>query len=86
MRACRYRWHNVGGFIMFYVYDRYNIPLSAHHLNQYRTVSAARAAITRTSKASGLLPTDNLYPQYRLAIAETGYYHQTIERTRGYNA
>jgi hypothetical protein len=50
------------------------------HRQSYKTMAAAKAALTRICKAEGLLPTDPNYAEYRYAIAEAGYFHKTIER------
>ena len=47
----------------------------------YLGESAAKAALTRYSKQSGVLPTDPSYPLYQYGLAESEYYHKTIERT-----
>jgi len=46
----------------------------------YKTMAAAKAALTRIAKAEGLLKTDPNYAEYRYAIAEAGYFHKTIEK------
>jgi len=46
----------------------------------YYGVGAARAALTRYSKKSGLLPTDLDYPLYRYGVAERDYYYKNIEK------
>lgn len=47
----------------------------------YYGESAAKAALTRYSKASGLMPTDPAYPLYHYGLAERDYYRKNIERT-----
>lgn len=48
---------------------------------QYYGEAAARAALTRYSKASGLMPADPAYPLYHYGLAERDYYREHIERT-----
>ena len=50
------------------------------HRQSYKTMAAAKAALTRICKAEGLLPTDPNYALYRYAIAEAAYFHSTIEK------
>ena len=70
---------------MFYVYERATTYIvgkhgTPDHRASYKTMAAAKAAVTRIAKASGLLATDENYPLYTLAIAEAGYFHKTIEK------
>jgi len=53
------------------------------HSHSYKTLGAAKAALTRMSKRyrADLLETVN-DPLYRYAIAEAGVFHSTIEKTR----
>ena len=48
---------------------------------QYSGMGAARAALTRFNKKSGIWPIDPLYPEYVYGIAEINHYYSTIERT-----
>ena len=50
------------------------------HRKEYKTLSAAEAALTRICKAEGLLQTDPNYGRYRYAIAAKAYFHQNIEK------
>ena len=50
------------------------------HRKEYKTLSAAEAALTRICKAEGLLQTDPNYGRYRYAIAARAYFHQNIEK------
>ena len=43
-------------------------------------MAAAKAALTRICKASGMLPTNPEYPLYQNGIAEAGHYHEKIEK------
>jgi len=80
---------------MYYVYektstyiigkpDRYGIARPDHR-QSYKTMAAAKAAITRMTKLwrandlGRLEPVDN-DPVFRYAIAEAGYFHKTIEK------
>lgn len=47
---------------------------------QYYGIGAARAALTRYAKKSGLTPDYCNYPLYQYGIAEKNYYHEHIER------
>ena len=75
---------------MFYIYeksstliigkpDRFGIARPDHR-QSYKTMAAAKAALTRICKAEGLLKTDPNYAEYRYGIAEAGYFHETIEK------
>lgn len=46
----------------------------------YCGIGAARAALTRYSKQSGLMPSDLDYPLYRYGVAERDYYYKHIEK------
>ena len=46
----------------------------------YYGVGAARAALTRYCKKSGLMPTDSDYPLYHYGVAERDYYRAHIEQ------
>ena len=50
------------------------------HRQSYKTMSAAKAGLTRIAKAEGLLKTDPNYAEYRYAIAEAAYFHKHVER------
>ena len=77
---------------MFYIYeksstyiigkpDRHGIARPDHR-QSYKTMAAAKAAVTRIAKAEGLLQTDPNHAVYRYAIAEADYFHKTIEKSR----
>jgi len=77
---------------MFYIYERsstYIIGKTGRpdHRKSYKTMSAARAALTRLSKAwwdtegrHGDVDAND--PQFRYGIAEAGYFHTSIEKSR----
>ena len=70
---------------MYYVYEKDTTYIVGKHGERdhracYKTMGAAKAAVTRISKQSGLLPVDPEYPLYKLAIAEAAYFHKTIEK------
>lgn len=71
---------------MFYVYEKsttyiINCKNGKHdHRASYKTMGAAKAALTRLCKASGLWPTDDNYPLYEMGIAEAEYFHKHIEK------
>jgi hypothetical protein len=48
---------------------------------RYAGMAAARAALTRFCKKSGLMPNNPLYPEYIYGIAEIEHYYTKIERT-----
>ena len=75
---------------MFYIYEKHQLILLASQTatewlvqttaNSYKTMPAARAALTRICKAEDLMPTDPNYAQFRYAIAEAEYFHSKIEK------
>ena len=75
---------------MFYIYEKSSTYIIGKpdrngvarpdHRQYYKTMPAARAALTRICKAEGLMPTDPNYAQFRYAIAETEYFHNKIEK------
>jgi len=78
---------------MFYIYEKsstyimgkpskYDGVVRPDHRQRYKTMGAAKAALTRIAKAEGLLKTDPNYAEYRYAIAETNYFHDSIEKSR----
>ena len=78
---------------MFYIYEKsstyimgkpskYDGVVRPDHRQVYKTMPAAKAALTRIAKAEGLLKTDPNYAEYRYAIAETRYFHDNIEKSR----
>ena len=79
---------------MFYIYERTSTYIMGKmntrtgevrpdHRQSYKTMPAAKAALTRMSKRyrADLKETVN-DPQYRYGIAEAAYFHSTIERSR----
>ena len=79
---------------MFYIYERTSTLIMGKmntrtgevrpdHRQRYKTMAAAKAALTRMSKRyrADMLESVN-DPQFRLAIAEAEYFHTTIEKTR----
>ncbi|MBR19798.1 MAG: hypothetical protein CMA64_06595 [Euryarchaeota archaeon] len=76
---------------MFYIYEKTSTYIIGKpdrngvarpdHRQSYKTMSSAKAALTRICKASGLLPTDVNYPEFRLAICETQKFHRDIEKS-----
>ncbi len=79
---------------MFYVYEKTSTyimgKMNKHtgevrpdHRQSYKTMAAAKAALTRMSKRyrADLLETVN-DPQFRYAIAEAEYFHKSIEKSR----
>ena len=70
---------------MFYVYEKSSTYIigkrgTPDHRASYKTMAAAKAALTRICKASGLMQTDENYPLYTMGIAEAGHFHKTIEK------
>lgn len=75
---------------MFYIYEKSttyiigkpdrNGVARPDHRQSYKTMSAAKAALTRICKAEGLLKTDPNYAEYRYAIAEADLFHKLIEK------
>ena len=70
---------------MYYIYEKSTTYIVGKdgrpdHRAAYKTMSAAKAAVTRICKASGLMQTDENYPLYRLGIAEAAYFHKHVER------
>ena len=79
---------------MFYIYERTSTfimgkmntrtgEVRPNHRHSYKTMSAAKAALTRMSKRYRADMLDHVNdPQFRYAIAEAAYFHATIEKTR----
>jgi len=78
---------------MFYIYEKastyimgkpskWDQTVRPDHRQYYKTMSAAKAGLTRIRKAENLLPTDPNYADFRYAIAETEYFHKSIEKSR----
>ena len=79
---------------MFYIYERtstyimggvnkWDGTVRPDHRKSYKTMPAARAALTRMSKRhrADMLESVN-DPQYRFGIAEADYFHKTIEKSQ----
>ena len=79
---------------MFYIYEKSSTYIMGKvnkwdglvrpdHRQSYKTMSAARAALTRMSKRhrADMLESVN-DPLYRYGIAEADYFHSIIEKTR----
>ena len=79
---------------MFYIYEKsstyimgkvskYDGTIRPDHRQCYKTMPAAKAALTRMSKRhrADMLESVN-DPQYRFGIAEAGYFHKNIEKSR----
>ena len=77
---------------MFYIYEKASTYIIGKpdskgiarpdHRQYYKTMSAAKAGLTRIKKAENLLPTDPNYAEFRYAIAEAEYFHKNIEKSR----
>ena len=79
---------------MFYIYEKTSTYIMGKmntrtgevrpdHRQSYKTMPAAKAALTRMSKRyrADLLESVN-DPLYRYGIAEAGYFHKNIEKSR----
>ena len=82
---------------MYYIYEKsstlimgkvYMGEMRPDHRKTYKTMSAAKAALSRASKQwwdligrYGNEPRDN-DPVFRMGIAEADYFHKTIEKSR----
>ena len=79
---------------MFYIYEKSSTYIMGKlnkrdglvrpdHRQSYKTMAAAKAALTRMSKRyrADLLESVN-DPLYRYGIAEAEYFHKTIEKSR----
>ena len=79
---------------MFYVYEKSSTYIMGKmntrtgevrpdHRQSYKTMAAAKAALTRMSKRyrADLLETVN-DPVFRYGIAEANYFHKSIEKSR----
>ena len=75
---------------MYYIYEKSSTYIIGKpdrngvarpdHRQSYKTMAAAKAAVTRIAKAEGLLQTDPNHAVYRYGIAEANYFHKTIEK------
>ena len=79
---------------MFYIYEKSSTYIMGKvntrtgevrpdHRQSYKTIAAAKAALTRMSKRyrADLLESVN-DPVFRYAIAEADYFHKSIEKSR----
>jgi len=79
---------------MFYIYEKsstyimgkvnkWDGTVRPDHRQSYKTMPAAKAALTRMSKRhrADMLESVN-DPVFRYGIAEAGYFHKTIEKKR----
>ena len=79
---------------MFYIYERSSTYIMGKmntrtgdvrpdYRQSYKTMPAAKAALTRMSKRYRADMLDSVNdPLFRYGIAEAGYFHKTIEKTR----
>ena len=79
---------------MFYIYERsstyimgsinkWDGTVRPDHRKSYKTMGAAKAALTRMSKRHRADMLDSVNdPVYRYGIAEAGYFHKNIEKSR----
>ena len=79
---------------MFYIYERSSTYIMGKMntrtgevrpdpRQRYKTMAAAKAALTRMSKRHQAAMLDSVNdPQFRYAIAEAAHFHNTIEKTR----
>lgn len=79
---------------MYYIYEKSSTfimgkmnmntgEVRPDHRHSYKTMPAARAALTRMSKRYRAAMLDHVNdPQFRYAIAEAAYFHNTVEKTR----
>ena len=75
---------------MFYIYEKSTTYIMGktdkngvtrpNHRQSYKTMSAAKAGLTKIAKAEGLLKTDPNYAEYRYAICEADLFHKLIEK------
>ena len=76
---------------MFYIYEKSSTYIIGKpdrngvarpdHRQSYKTMSAAKAGLTRFAKAEGLLKTDLNHAEYRYAIAEADMFHKFVEKS-----
>tara|TARA_B100000902_G_scaffold104008_1_gene106232 strand:+ start:73 stop:399 length:327 start_codon:yes stop_codon:yes gene_type:complete len=75
---------------MYYIYEKSttyiigkpdrNGVARPDHRQSYKTLSAAKAGLTRILKAENLPCTDPNYGEFRYAIAASAFFHQNIEK------
>ena len=77
-----YNYERTSTYIMGGV-NKWDGTVRPDHRKSYKTMPAARAALTRMSKRhrADMLESVN-DPQYRFGIAEADYFHKTIEKSR----
>tara|TARA_B100001287_G_scaffold207590_1_gene176606 strand:- start:2065 stop:2391 length:327 start_codon:yes stop_codon:yes gene_type:complete len=76
---------------MYYIYEKESTYIIGKpdrngvarpdHRQSYKTMSAAKAGLTRIIKAENLLPSDPNYGEFRYAIAASAFFHQNIEKS-----
>ena len=79
---------------MYYIYEKTSTLIMGKmnsrtgevhpdHRQRYKTQAAAKAALTRMSKRHRAAMLESVNdPQFRYAIAEAAYFHNTVEKTR----
>lgn len=79
---------------MYYIYEKTSTfimgkmntrtgEVRPDHRQRYKTMAAAKAALTRMSKRYRALQLESANdPEFRYAIAEASYFHKSIEKTR----
>ena len=78
---------------MFYIYEKSSTYIMGKmdkqglvrpdHRKSYATMSAAKAALTRMSKRYRADLKERVNdPEFRYAIAEAGYFHKSLEKSR----
>ena len=75
---------------MFYIYENSSTYIMGKtdkngltrpdHSQVYKTMAAAKAGLTRITKAENLLPTDPNYADFRYAICEADMFHKLVEK------
>jgi len=65
---------------IFVVFDRKTFAvLKLNPCGQYYGIGAAKAALTRHCKASGLLPNDPKYPLYSYGVINKDHYEKVLQ-------
>ena len=80
---------------MFYIYEKsstyimgklskYDGVVRPDHRKTYKSMAAAKAALTKMTNHHRRTTVDDMQnsPQFRYAIAETEYFHNSIEKSR----
>jgi hypothetical protein len=71
---------------IFVIYDKETTQIlristrSGQTREWYYGVGAAKAALTRYCKQSGIAPTDEKYPLHKYAVVERSFYREHIEK------